>query len=108
MTVGQLNLTVFSSALLCFGMVCATPSHAVPQRPWYVTAFDRVLRVVHNEDSAVDPAHKEAPKLAQPYVSLIIKDERLHYHQGTGSFGKRRQKPSGRRRDDFAGRHSQR
>jgi hypothetical protein len=76
MTVGYVNLTVFSSALLCFGMICPVPSHALPQKPWYVAAFDRVLRVVHNEADALTAVDKDVAKVAvQPYVSRIVKDE---------------------------------
>jgi hypothetical protein len=75
MTVGQLNLTVFSSALLCFGTVCATPAQAVPQRPWYLAAFDRVLRVVHTEGTAADAAPKDLQNIEQPYVTRIVKED---------------------------------
>ncbi len=73
MTVGRRNLTVFSSALFCFGTICATPSQAVPQRPWYLAAFDNVLRVVQSTGQA---ALKDADKqLDQPYISRIAKDD---------------------------------
>ena len=76
MTVGRLNLTVFSSALFCFGTFCATASQAVPQRPWYLAAFDRVLRVVHNDIQAGQVPLKDIDKLLdQAYVSRISKDE---------------------------------
>ncbi|MGO9173900.1 MAG: hypothetical protein ACLP7P_18315 [Rhodomicrobium sp.] len=76
MTVGRLNLTVFSSALFCFGTFCATASQAVPQRPWYLAAFDRVLRVAHNDIQAGQVPLKDADKLLdQPYVSRISKDD---------------------------------
>ncbi len=75
MTVGRLNLTVFSSALFCFGTICATLAHAVPQRPWYLAAFDRVLRVVHNDtQSSAAPLAEPGNKPGQPYVSRITKD----------------------------------
>src|SRR5262249_20960507 len=74
MTVGRLNLTVFSSALLCFGTFCTTPSQALPQQPWYMTAVDRFLRVVHNDskDGQVTAADKQ---LDQNYFSRITKEE---------------------------------
>src|SRR5215469_5333911 len=73
MTVGRLNLTVFSSALLCFGTICSTPSQALPQRPWYLAAVDRFLRVVHNDSS--DKPVTPADQFDQNYVSRITKDE---------------------------------
>src|SRR5262249_12578344 len=74
MTVGRLNLTVFSSALLCFGSICTTPSQALPQRPWYLAAADRFLRAVHNEspDKQVTAADKQ---LDPNYFSRIIREE---------------------------------
>jgi OmpA-OmpF porin, OOP family len=75
MAVGRLDLTVFSSALFCFGAICATPSEAMPRSPWYMAAFDRFLRVVHNEGPAVDTLPKEAQKIDQPYVSRITKED---------------------------------
>ena len=75
MTLGRLNLTVFSSALFCFGAICANPSHAVPQRPWYLAAFDRVLRVVNNDGEADAPPLKDAQKIDQPYITRIVKED---------------------------------
>ena len=46
MRLGHSELYSFLSALLRFATFVATPSEAVPQRPWYLAAFDRVLRVV--------------------------------------------------------------
>jgi len=76
MTAGRLNLTVFSSVLFCFGTICATPSQAVPQRPWYLAAIDRVLRLVHNDSQTGLAEPRGADKKAeQVYVSRITKDE---------------------------------
>ena len=76
MRVGRLNLTVFSSALFCLGTVCATPSQALPQRPWYLAAFDRVLNLVHNDGNAALVQPKEADKKIEPvYVSRIAKED---------------------------------
>lgn len=76
MRVGRLNLTVFSSALFCLGTICATPSQAVPQRPWYIAAFDHVLNLVRNDGDAAPLSPKEGDKqAAQTYVSRITKDE---------------------------------
>jgi OmpA-OmpF porin, OOP family len=74
MAVGRLDLTVFSSALFCFGAICATPSEAMPRSPWYMAAFDRFLRVVHNEGPA-DTLPKDAQKIDRPYVSRITKED---------------------------------
>ncbi len=74
MTLGQLNLTVFSAALFCFGSVGATPSNAMPQRPWYETAFARVLHLVSNDGDAAKVPQKVAEVANQTYVSRITKD----------------------------------
>jgi len=75
MTVGRLNLTVFSSALFCFGTIYATLAQAVPQRPWYRVAFDHVLRVVHSDtQNGAAPLAEPAKQPVQPYVSRITKD----------------------------------
>ncbi len=74
MTVGRLNLTVFSSALFCFGTFVATPSHALPQSPWYQAAVERFLRVVHNEIQTGQPAPSEK-LLDQPYASRITRED---------------------------------
>jgi OOP family OmpA-OmpF porin len=75
MTVGSFNLTVFSSALFCFGSLVANPSHAAPQRPWYLAAFDRVLRVVSSDGQ--DAQLKDVEKQLQQasYTSRIAKQE---------------------------------
>jgi hypothetical protein len=73
MAVGSFNLTVVSSALFCFGTFVVSPSAAAPQRPWYLAAFDRVLRAVSDESHAASP--RETEKLAeQIYTSRITKD----------------------------------
>jgi OmpA-OmpF porin, OOP family len=75
MAVGRLDLTVLSSALFCFGAICATPSQAMPRSPWYMAAFDRFLRVVQNDGPASDTLPKEAQKIDQPYVSRVTKED---------------------------------
>ncbi len=74
----SLDLTIFSSALLCFATLVTVPSEAAPQRPWYLDAFDRVLRVVVNNDVQADAtaAPKEAAKqIEQAYLSRLTKEE---------------------------------
>lgn len=76
MRVGRLNLTVFSSALFCLGTICAAPSEAMPQRPWYIAAFDHVLNLVSNDGDAALLSSKQADKQAGTvYVSRITKEE---------------------------------
>lgn len=76
MMAGRLSLTVFSSVLFCFGTICATPSRAVPQKPWYLAAIDRVLLAVHSDGEAGFNGTSEADgKIAQAYVSRVTKDE---------------------------------
>ena len=58
MRLGNSELSIFSSALLCFATFVTTPSEAVPQRPWYLAAFDRVLRVVVSNDTDVGIAER--------------------------------------------------
>ena len=71
MRLGSSGLSIFSSALLCFAMVVTTPSQAVPQRPWYFAAFDRVLRVASNDTAATQ---KDAAKqIEQAYLSRLTK-----------------------------------
>jgi len=83
MRVGRLNFAVFSSALLCFGTICATQSGAAPQRPWYRTAFDRVLNLASNEGGAALGQANEADKqIASAYVSRIAKDNDTITFQG--------------------------
>jgi hypothetical protein len=74
MTVGRLNLTVFSSALLCFGTIWTTSSQALPQKPWYLAAADRFLRIVHNESPA-QPVAAADKQLDQNYFSHVTKEE---------------------------------
>jgi hypothetical protein len=72
MRLGNSSLSIFSSALLCFAMVVTTPSQAVPQRPWYFAAFDRVLRVASNDTDAA--TQKDAAKqIEQAYLSRLTK-----------------------------------
>ncbi len=73
MTVGSVNLTVFSSALLCFGLL-STPSHAVPQRPWYIAAFDKILRAV-NSDGQSGSFKEPEKQLEQIYTSRVTKEQ---------------------------------
>ncbi len=76
MAVGRLNLTVYSSALFCFGIIYVTPLEALPQRPWYAAAFDHVLRLVRNDSQAEQSPPKAADKqLDQPYISRILKED---------------------------------
>ncbi len=76
MRVGRLNLTVFSSALFCLGTICTTPSQALPQRPWYLAAFDHVLNLVRNDGDAALIQQKELNKKIEPiYVSRITKED---------------------------------
>jgi hypothetical protein len=83
MRVGRLNLTVFSSALVCLGTICAAPSEALPQKPWYVAALDRVLNRVSNDGEAALIQPNEADKQMAPiYVSRITKDEGTITFQG--------------------------
>jgi hypothetical protein len=73
MTVGSLNLTVFTSALFCFGIVAPPPSQALPDRPWYLVAFDGVLRVVSSDGQAM-PRELEK-QLDQTYTSRVTKEQ---------------------------------
>ncbi|MGO9544678.1 MAG: hypothetical protein ACLPPF_07775 [Rhodomicrobium sp.] len=76
MTVGRLNLSVFSSALFCFGAIFAAPAQAVLQRPWYLIAFDHVFQVVHVNGEFGQAPLKEAEKQSStPYVSRLLKDD---------------------------------
>ena len=77
MRLGNSDLSIFLSALLCFATFVITPSEAVPPRPWYLAAFDRVLRVVDQNDSQPDAApQKEAAKqIEQAYLSRLTKAE---------------------------------
>ncbi len=77
MRLGNSDLSIFSSALLCLATFVTTPSEAVPQRPWYLDAFDRVLQVVDQNDSQRDAApQKEAAKqIEQAYLSRLTKAE---------------------------------
>lgn len=73
MKFGNSDLSIFSSALLCFATFFITPSEAIPQRPWYLAAFDRVLRVV---DKGAEPASADAEKqIEQAYLSRLTKAE---------------------------------
>ena len=74
MRLGNSDLTVFSSALLCFAAVITTPSEAVPQRPWYLAAFDRVFHVVNNDAEAA-PQKEAARQIEQAYLSRLTKAE---------------------------------
>jgi OmpA-OmpF porin, OOP family len=75
MWLGNFDLTVFSSALLCFATI-VTPTEAAPQRPWIVAAFDRVLRAVNNESQAETTPQKEVAKqIEQAYLSKLTKEE---------------------------------
>src|SRR5262249_3224950 len=59
---------------LCVGSIWTIPSQALPQKPWYLTAADRFLRIVHNENPAVQaPAGDK--QLDQSYSSRITKEE---------------------------------
>lgn len=83
MRVGRLNLTVFSSALFCLGTICATPSVALPQKAWYLAAFDHVLNLVRNDGEAALIQPKEADKQMAPvYASRISKDDGTITFQG--------------------------
>ncbi len=74
MRLGNSDLGIFSSALLCFATLVTTPSQAIPQRPWYFAAFDRVLRVVSNDTEAA--SQKDAAKqIEQAYLSRLTKAE---------------------------------
>jgi hypothetical protein len=76
MRLGNFDLTVFSSALLCFATLVTAPSEAAPQRPWYVEAFDRVFHVVSSDTQADASASKEAAKkIEQAYLSRLTKEE---------------------------------
>ncbi len=74
MRLGHSDLSIFSSALLCFATFVTTPSQAVPQRPWYFAAFDRVLHVVNNDKDTA--SQKDAAKqIEQAYLSRLTKAE---------------------------------
>src|SRR5271165_1958467 len=73
MAVGSFNLTVLSSALVCFGSILAGPLDASP-RPWYLAAFDRVMRVVSSESQDTQLQNVEN-QLKQIYTSRISKQE---------------------------------
>jgi hypothetical protein len=76
MRVGRLDLIVFSSALFCLGITCTTPSLALPQRPWYLAALDRVLNLVRNDSDTVLVRQKVADKKIEPiYVSRVSKED---------------------------------
>ncbi len=76
MRLGNSGLTIFSSALLCFATVVTTPSEAVPQRPWYVAAFDRVFHVVNSDGQAQAAPQKDAARqIEQAYLSRLTKAE---------------------------------
>ena len=75
MRLGNSDLSIFSSALLCFAMFVATPSEAVPQRPWYLAAFDRVLRVAVNGDADAAAQKDAAKQIEQAYLSRLTKAE---------------------------------
>jgi hypothetical protein len=76
MRLGNSDLSIFSTALLCFATFVTTPSEAVPQRPWYLAAFDRVLRVVVSNDTDVLASQKDAAKqIEQAYLSRLTKAE---------------------------------
>ena len=77
MRLGNSDLSIFSSALLCFATFAISPSEALPQRPWYLAAFDRVLQVVDQDDSqrAAAPQKEAAKQIEQAYLSRLTKAE---------------------------------
>ncbi len=75
MRIGHSDLSIFSSALLCFVTFVVTPSEAVPQRPWYFATFDRVLRVVVNNEADAAPQKDAAKEIEQAYLSRLTKAE---------------------------------
>ncbi len=73
MRLGHSDLTVFSSALLCFAI--STSSEATPQRPGYLVAADRILHVVNNDAQTEKTSPKEAAKqIEQAYLSRLTKE----------------------------------
>ena len=75
MRFGNSDLGVYSSALLCFAMFVTTPSEAIPQRPWYLAAFDRVFRVVVNNETDAQSQQDTARQIEQAYLSRLSKAE---------------------------------
>ncbi len=77
MRLGNLDLTVFSSALLCAAAFITNPAEAVPQRPWYFVAFDQVLGIVINSDTQAEAAasNEASKKIEQAYLSRLTKEE---------------------------------
>src|SRR5690242_2206912 len=70
MRLGNSGLSIFSSALLCLAMIVATPSQAVPQRPWYFAAFDLVLA---SNDTDAATQKDAAKQIEQAYLSRLTK-----------------------------------
>ena len=75
MRLGNSDLSIFSSASLCFATFVTTPSEAVPQRPWYLSAYDRVLRVVVSNDADAVSQKDAAKQIEQAYLSRLTKAE---------------------------------
>ena len=77
MRLGNSDLSVFLSALLCFATFVITPSEAVPQRPGYLAVVDRVIRVVDQNDRQADaaPQQEAAKQIEQAYLSRLTKAE---------------------------------
>ena len=73
MRFGNPDLGIYSSALLCLATFAATPSEAIPQRPWYLATFDRVLRVVVNDDVTVAAQKNAAKQIEEAYLSRLTK-----------------------------------
>jgi hypothetical protein len=75
MRLGNFNLTLFSSALLCFASVLPRPAEAIPQRLWPADRSKSILRVVNGEaKSDKTPAKEAARKIEQAYLSRLTKE----------------------------------
>ena len=77
MRLGNSDLSILFNR---FNMLCKrlppTPSEAVPQRPWYLAAFDRVLRIIVSNDTDGAASQKDAAKqIEQAYLSRLTKAE---------------------------------
>ncbi|ADP71860.1 transport-associated protein [Rhodomicrobium vannielii ATCC 17100] len=77
MRLGNVSLPVLASAVLCLGALIS-PAHAVPSQPWYLAAFDHVMRVlVNNEAPAVQMASGSAEQqnnVDPAYYSRVTKE----------------------------------
>jgi hypothetical protein len=75
MRLGNSDLSIFSSALICFAAFVTTPSEAFPRQPWYFAAFDRVLRVAVSNDTDAASQKDAAKQIEQTYLSRLTKAE---------------------------------